>query len=503
MNRETTNNYDSEFCGNLPVHLINVIQNYGALVVADQVSGKIIQVSENAARVFGLPFADLPGRDLLQFLPQIRNNLHSKEKLPQSITINGIKYLGIFHLYEDFFILEINLDHNEAIDGSFIDVFHELKDAMSAIESAGSIHNTLRTAAREIKNASRFDKVMIYRFDENWNGHVLAEAREEDMESYLGLTFPASDIPRPARDLYLRNAYRFIPDRTYTPVKMYPVINPSTNTFLDMSDCNLRGVSTVHLEYLKNMGVTASMSTRILKDGKLWGLIACHHKTTMRMNYKICAVLELLSGLLANRISSLENIEKHSYETSVSGIYTSLLEESYKSSDPFKTLLKDDTNILQLFNAEGAVINHNGHTRKIGIVPEIHDIEDIILWLNTKQSESVYYTNSLGQDYDYAGEFRDVASGMLAIPVDVDNDEYILLFRPEVVRVINWGGDPAGRIQFKEDNKTYHPRNSFRIYQETVTGMSSPWNKMELEIAENLQEFVKAFLNGKEYSYKN
>jgi light-regulated signal transduction histidine kinase (bacteriophytochrome) len=503
MNRETTKKYDSEFCGNLPIHLINVIQPYAAMLVIDKATDKILQVSENCAALLNRPLNELPGAKASTYI-DIRNVARDKSNLPQVLNVRGKTYLGIYHEYATYYIIEVNLESkDENIASSFIDVYHELKDAMSAMESTMHVMDMLKVAAEELKKASGFDKVMIYKFDENWNGHVLAEVSESDMESYIGVTFPASDIPKPARDLYLKNAYRFIPDRHYVPVKMYPVINPVTNSFLDMSDCNSRGVTTVHLEYLKNMGVTASMSTRILKDGKLWGLIACHHKTAMHMNYKLCTVFELLSNIISAKISTLQSQENHEFQTAIAGKYTSLVEETYRSSKLIDSLLHQDNNILEIFNAQGAVVNVNGHTFHRGTVPDTHDLEDIILWLNSKDDDNIYYTNNLSRDYDYADEFKEVASGMMAIPVNATRDEYILLFRPEVLQVINWGGDPESRIKFEPDMKTYHPRHSFKIWQETVTGISQPWKEIEVSMATNLKDFVKAFLDGKNYTYRN
>ncbi|HYE67082.1 MAG TPA: GAF domain-containing protein, partial [Anaerovoracaceae bacterium] len=473
-------------------------------LVVEKASGNIVQVSENASQIFNVPFAELPVLNFSQFCSTPFMASPEKNDLPQHLVIAGKSYLGIYHDYPDYFILEINLEsENENIGATFVNVFHELREAMTAIELAESINSICEIAALEMKKASGFDKVMIYRFDENWNGFVIAEEKEDDMESYLHLTFPASDIPRQARELYLRNSYRFIPDRNYNPVKLHPVINPLTNTFLDMSDCNVRGVSMVHLEYLKNMGVTASMSTRIIRDNKLWGLIACHHKTPMLMNYKMCSVFEFLSNIISSRIVTLETQEKQLFSSNLSLKYSALISETYRSDSLFDTLLNEETNILDLFNAEGAVINYNGTVTRKGTVPEGIDIEDIILWLNTKPQENIYFTNSLSLEYDYAKDYSDIASGMLAIPFDKSTDHYILLFRPEATHVINWGGNPEERINFESDLKIYHPRYSFKIWQEKVSGISQPWQESELEMAQNLREFIKAFLNGKEYSHAN
>lgn len=494
MNQHLINKYDSEFCGSLPIHLINVIQPYGVLIVISRDTKEIVQLSENAGALVGKPFTELQGIPAEEYVSEISFDA-SKDNVPQVCKINGKKYLGILHVKEFHYQLEINLEPGEdALETTFIDLYKEFKNTMTAIESQANLADALYVSARELKKVSGFDKVMVYRFDESWNGHVLAEEKEEDMETYLGFTFPASDIPKQARELYMKNAYRFIPDRNYSAVKLFPVVNPVTHTFLDMSDCNVRGVSTVHLEYLKNMNVTASMSTRIIKDGKLWGLIACHHKTAKEVNYRMCAMFEMLSGIISAKISALENQEKHLTDNTLSEIYTSLVEETYRLTNIPASLLSKEKNILDLFNATGAVIFYKGQTFQKGKIPDNHDLEDIVLWLNTKPREEVYATNSLGNQFDYAVEFKDTASGMMAIPIDANKDEFILLFRPGVVQVINWGGDPSTRINFEADMKTYHPRFSFKLWQENVSGISLPWKKEEIEMARNLRDFIREFL---------
>ena len=494
-------NYDSEFCGSLPIHMINVVQPYGALIVVNKELNEIIQVTENIATIINRPLNELPGMritDLMQTVPEFSTN---KERFPQVIELNGRRYLGFVHNKPSYYIIELNLEsEQEALDKSFIDVYVELRDVLKLIENAETLTDAAVTVARELKKLSGFDKVMVYRFDENWNGYVIAEEKAEDMESYLHFTFPASDIPKQARDLYEKNPYRFIPDTGYKPVKMYPIINPITHTFIDISDCNVRGVTTVHLEYLTNMNVRASMSTRIMKQGKLWGLIACHHKSPVTVNFKTCAIFELLSDIFSVKVSSLEQREKHFFNVSLNETYTSIVEQTYRSGDVASSLLTNDINLLGLFNAGGAVITGDRNNFKKGKVPGTQEIEDIMLWLQTKQSDNkVFITDRLPGEYDYAYEYREVASGLIAIPIDSANNEYVLVFRPEAIQTINWGGDPGTRISFEADMKTYHPRFSFKMWQEMVKGVSLPWRKEEIEMAENLHEFLRDFHSSKKF----
>jgi two-component system, chemotaxis family, sensor kinase Cph1 len=321
---------------------------------------------------------------------------------------------------------------------------------------------------------------------------VVAEVKEEGMESYMGFTFPASDIPKQARQMYLKNPYRLIPDANYKPVRLYPVINPITQGFIDLSDTNLRSVPAVHIEYLKNMGVTASMSVRILKDNTLWGLIACHHRTVKNPSYQMCSVFELLSNIISSKITSMLHTESYDFGTHVKENYTNVLEDVYKKQSLHEAFFATP-GVLELFNATGALITKGDQFTSVGDVPDKSYLDDLILWLQTRDLPSIFSTESLAAMYDQAEEYKEIASGLLVIRMDYTEEEYLILFRPEVVRVINWGGNPEERIHFEKDEKNYHPRNSFKQWQQKVSGTSTDWLDEELQIAEKLRAFIMEY----------
>lgn len=491
-------NYDSEFCGKVPIHLINTVQPYGALLVLARTSLAIIQVSENVGQLFGLSAPALIQSSLerhldpsaLSFLRQVAAG-KSTDKIPQVWTIRGKKYLALLHIKDTYILAEIELDpYREEEQRSFVSIYQEIRYSMALLEGATSSTEICAIAARELKRISGFDKVMVYRFDAEWNGNVIAEEREDDMESYLGFTFPASDIPRQARELYLRNPYRFIPDRNYQPVKLYPVINPSTQTFIDLSDCNVRGVVSVHLEYLANMGVTASMSVRILNNDRLWGLIACHHKTAKPLSFQLCSVFELLSNTISARMHSLQNKEKHQRYTRTGEVFSRLMAQVYDTGNLSRGLLEGDMTIRDLFNVTAAVYTRNGELTTQGALPQKDSLEELLLWLHTRQLTRPFHTDHLSAQFDHAAPYMDKVSGMLAIPFDPEHEGYILAFRPEVKKVIDWGGDPGGRIVFEKDGLNYHPRHSFKLWRQIVSGVSLPWQEEELSAAESLRSFL-------------
>jgi two-component system, chemotaxis family, sensor kinase Cph1 len=495
----TQTNYDSELCGSLPIHLTNSIQPHGVLVVIDRKSKKIIQVSENAEQVFATPFQEVINKTLQSYIGEKGvDTLHKfsgeyENRLPMTWTIGKNDFLVMVHSREKYFVAEVDIEPvrpNE--QETFIKVFQDTRQSMSAIESGKNIKDVCRIAAEELKRISGFDKVMIYTFDEDWNGTVLAEAMEKGMESYLGFTFPASDIPKQARQMYLKNPYRLIPDANYKPVRLYPVINPVTQSFIDLSDTNLRSVVAVHVEYLKNMGVTASMSIRIMRDDTLWGLIACHHRTAKTPSYQQCSVFELLSNIISAKVTSLLNSKSHEVDTKIKETYTAVLEEVYKKQSLQEAFFATP-GILELFNATGGLMTKGDQFTSVGDVPDHTYIDDLLLWLQTRDIPAIFFTESLGAIYDQGEEYKEIASGFLAIRMDYTEEEYLILFRPEVVRVITWGGNPDERIQFEKDEKNYHPRNSFKQWQQKVSGVSSDWLTEELQIAEKLRGFIMEY----------
>lgn len=488
-------NYDSEFCGSLPLNQTNLIQSYGVLLVIDK-DGKIIQASENCDKIFGLNAALLTGTSVITYVgdsftllsERIPND--SSDKIPFLWKIKEREFVLVAHRKRNDILVEIEIDELRPQEqNSFIEVYQELKYVMARIEAADTIDAACKVAADELKRISGFDKVMIYKFDELWNGTVVAEAMELEMESYFGLTFPASDIPKQARMMYQKNPYRYIPDRTYKAVQLFPVINPNTKTFTDLSDCNLRSVASVHLEYLANMNVVCSMSTRIIKDNALWGLISCHHREARKVPYQLCSIFEMLSGIISTKITSIANQLINEFKVDLTGKYAAMIEEVYRSERLDKTLMSGQ-GVRHVFNATGAAIFRRDKIEHSGEVPSYAHLDDLYLWIQTRSLTKVLETDNGASLFVNASEYKEHGSGLMIIPMNYSEHEYLVLFRPEVVRVVSWGGNPEDRIQFEADNKKYHPRNSFKQWQEKLSGYSRPWNAEEVKMAESLRSFL-------------
>lgn len=492
-------NYDSDFCGKVPLHQTNMIQPHGVLVIVQKSDLQILQVSENISSLMQQPatavvqttlYDHIPAAQLEQLQQRFQTRLYGKLPFIFSIGPEKKPFAVVVQEAGDTLVLEIEvLTESPSVD-SFMDVYQELKFVISAMEGAGTTEEASRIMIRELRRISGFDRIMIYQFDADWNGTVIAEVMDPDMEPYLGLKFPASDIPKQARDLYRTSPYRLIPNIRYEPVRLYPVLNPLTHAFTNLSNTNLRSVAAVHLEYLANMKVTASMSTRILKNGALWGLISCHHRAPKYLSHQMCAFFELLSDIFSAKITGIESHASFAFKSQMNELYSRLVENMYKSGPLLQAVSKHHKQLMELLKAEGIAVVKGKTIHHFGKTPTAAEIEDLVYWLRNDEVNRLHQFESLSHAFESAENYIAVASGLLVLPIHPDKETYLLAFRPEARQEVTWGGNPNEAILFEADGKKYHPRASFLQWQETVRGHARPWQKEELEIAENFRNFA-------------
>ncbi len=454
------------------MHLINLIQPHGVLLIVSRTDLRIRQVSENTALFAGIAPADLLDHPLADFIPEdeLKNIQHKierrsvRDRIPLGITFQTpqgpLPCMASVHSKEASYVL-IELEAVTATgESDFTQVYQNVKYITAMLKEARDTEEIGQIAASEIKELSGFDRVMIYQFDGQWNGTVIAEARSADMEPYLHLRFPASDIPSQTRELYLRNPYRLIPDRDFTPVRLTPVVNPVTRAFTDLSDCTIRSVANVHLEYLRNMRVMASMSTPIIIDNKLWGLISCHHKTPLFPSYAIRSAFELLAGILSVQIIAKEREQTLTFRSQLQEIKSHLLKTLYGNPDFLSRLLSQADDIMTMFRVQGIAISYDARFKQAGRTPDAQMIQELIHWLQLYHTEpGIFVTDNLPELFRSSASFSDLASGLLAIPLNPKKGGYLLCFRTEVIQNVDWGGNPNEAIRFEPDGKNYHPRN--------------------------------------------
>ncbi|MCG6134249.1 MAG: ATP-binding protein [Nostoc sp. LLA-1] len=493
---------DLSNCNREQIHIPGSIQPHGVLLALKEADLTILQISNNTGKLFGLNPEDLLNKNLSCLLEadqiKLLKDSLSQDDLPIvnpiEFTINHNHKLvhcdGILHRSAETLILELEPRYSEK-SNTFFKFYHLVKMVMSKLQSASNLAEISQILVKEVQKITGFDRVMLYRFDENWDGKVIAEEKPEYLTAYLGLHYPASDIPTQARKLYSQNWLRLIPNAHYQPAEIIPTNNPLTDQPVDLSRSVLRSVSPLHVEYMHNMGVTASMSISIMKDKKLWGLIACHHQTPKYIPYEIRNACEFLGHMTSLEMAAKEDSEDVEAKIQVKSDHSKLVEYMSLENNFVDGLINNQPNILNLVNAQGAAICFNGNYFTIGITPEQQDIQDLVEWINQNLHEEIFCTDSLSQIYPEAEKLRDVASGLMAFSISKSQKNYVLWFRPEVVRTIDWGGNPNKPVEVKSNGSVrLSPRKSFALWKETVLLKSLPWKPYELNAALELRSAI-------------
>jgi light-regulated signal transduction histidine kinase (bacteriophytochrome) len=343
-------------------------------------------------------------------------------------------------------------------------------------------------AADEVRRITGFDRVLVYRFDANWDGHVIAESRNDELPSYLDLWFPASDIPAQARELYRLNRLRLIADAGYNPVPLVPQLDPRTDQPLDLSFSTLRSVSPIHIEYLHNMGVAASMSISVIREGALWGLIALHNKTPRKVDFEARSACDFLGQALSSQLGALENRAEYEHRLALQSITAKLLSYMAEEEHFIQGLLHHPDELLSFADAAGAAVLFEGRCNLLGRTPTEQQVWQLVDWLSSSGYEEIFSTATLPSQIPDGEVYREAASGVLAIGISKLYRSYVIWFRPEVVQTVKWGGDP--RKPVAPGSTRLHPRTSFETWKETVRGRSLPWRAAEIDSATELRNAV-------------
>ena len=480
-------------CDREPIHILGGVQGYGCLlsVSADMM---VNHVSENIAAILGLDPGAVVGARMVEVFPeQTLHDLRTKLQLLSSQT--GVVRLFGYDVMQDGRLFDVSIHQSGA---SFVFEFepkldHEQRDDLSLVmplvgrvKQADSVEAACEEAAAAIAVLSGFDRVMVYRFAEDGTGEVIAERRTPEMEPFLGLRFPASDIPRQARELYKRSLLRLISDVNGEVSALTPQVN-ALGEPLDLSLAVTRAVSPIHLQYLRNMGVEASMSVSILKDDELWGLIACHHKTPLYVDYERRTAIELFTQFFSYEL--VHKIEQaiRAEDAESRSIHDRLmirLSQGEDFVDGFDTLADE---LSRIIDSDGLAVFSEGRFKARGEAPTEEEFTALARFLNTAPPGQVYSVDNLSAVYPEASVFGERVAGLLAVPISRAPRDYIVFFRREIARSVIWGGDPNKPVQMGQDGQTLNPRNSFAEWKELVRGACSPWTERELRTAESLR----------------
>jgi two-component system, chemotaxis family, sensor kinase Cph1 len=473
-------------CEREQIHLAGSIQPHGALLVFREPDYIVVQCSANAREFLGIS-DKLIGASLRK----IGGNLWERARPHFKTRIDAIPVAVRCHLGNPDVPFNALLHHPPGGGliveleraGSPADFYPTIETALRSILAAPTLQSLCQESAEIFGGLTGYDRIMIYRFDDAGHGEVFSEVRRPDLEAFLGNRYPSTDIPQIARRLYERNRVRLMTDVNYTPSLLEPRSSPITGEDLDMSLCFLRSVSPIHVQYLKNMGVVATLVVSLMVGGKLWGLISCHHYSPRFLHFEMRAVCELLAEAIGTRIAALESFVQGQSELSVRRLEQRLIESVSRQGDWRSALFDSARSVLLPLGASGAALLCDAQIMTIGEAPGTEEIRDIAQWLKPRLQDSVFSTASLALDEPKFQSVAAVASGIVAARISGDPSEILLWFRKERIRTVTWGGDPFKPMSIGEDPLELSPRRSFAQWHQVVEGTSDPWTVADLNAA--------------------
>ncbi len=474
-------------CAREPIHIPGRIQPHGFLLAYDVSTRLLTHVSGNVEIFIGLDPVVLIGASLQDV---IVNEALVTALMQTALIERQPIALGTYALgNRQFFVVahrqtaQIIVEFEPLQTGDVFAETYPVVDAfVTKLQRAQSVEEVCRFAVEEVQRLTQFGRVLAYCFDEDGHGDVIAEVVEAGYDAYLGLRFPASDIPAQARELYRLNRVRTIPDANYTPVPL--LADAAQAAPLDLSFAHLRSVSPVHVQYMKNMNTLASMSMSIMVGDRLWGLISCHHALAKSVTSHIRIACDLLGKILSLQVEAREAQAENARLLDSRRMLVELLAAIADREFFADGLLEAADTLLAFVRASGVAIVVNDDYRSAGVVPDEPMLRRIVDWLDTNNRRDIFSTSNLEQVNPEFAACASTASGMLALSISELYPNYILWFRPEIVKAVQWAGQPAKtRVISSAGVPQLSPRTSFTAWSEIVRGQALRWENAELEAA--------------------
>lgn len=484
-------------CADEPIRFPGAIQPHGALLTLREPDLQIVQVSANVASLFnhppetllGQPLDTLLGADNARTVQQIASQLNFIDAPALHVTLNGSEFEGLLHRHQGVLVLEFEPRYEHFQPKSVNGRASNLGKMLQRLQSAKTLQALYEISVSEIQAMTGYDRVLIYRFEEEGHGQVIAEASAPSMELFNGLFFPASDIPEQARELYRTNWLRIIPNADYEPVPLLPKLHPDTGQPLDLSFATLRSVSPIHCQYMKNMGVLSSMSISLMKGDKLWGLISCGNREPLHVPNDLRTTCQTIGQVLSLQISAMEALDiSRQREEKVEALNTLNQAMNASADTVFDGLAQCPQVLMDLVLAGGVAIIEGQQLHRYGNCPEPAQIRALHKWLQDT-GQPAFASHHLSAVYPPAADYQPVASGVLAMSLPKPVDNGVLWFRPEVKENIQWSGDPQKPLALEKSDAglRLRPRTSFEIWKVEMAGISTKWSSGDRFAANDLR----------------
>ncbi len=497
---------DLSNCDRELIHLAGSVQPHGVLWVLQEPQLRIVQASNNSTALLGRPLPWLVGALLAELggdAAERVQELLAEEELAEGaplrcrIRVDGreIELEGQLHRGSDgALIAELeplggapaawHMAATVALEGP--ELLTRLSGAVQRLSEASTIGTLADAVVRSVRELVGYDRVMVYKFDPEGHGKIIAEARDMRLDSLLGHHYPATDIPQRARDLYIRNRVRVLVDVDYVPAAIEPRLRPAGGGDLDMSMCYLRSMSPLHLQYLKNMGVTATLVVSLVREGKLWGLIACHHYQPRNLRAPVRAAADLIAEVTATRITAIENYARAQVAIQVRRLEQRLVEATSTEGDWRLALFRHPGTLLQPLEATGAALFHEGQTLSCGEAPSTPELRALLQWVETQPFvDGAFACSSVVRANPALASLTPTASGVLAVRLSNalrdGRPDLLLWFRKEQLLSVTWAGNPA-KPMVNDDPLELSPRRSFAAWSELVRGTSQPWTGADIAL---------------------
>jgi two-component system, chemotaxis family, sensor kinase Cph1 len=470
-------------CADEPIRVPGAIQPHGRMLAIAADSGRLLAYSAN------WPSQDA-AHQALSLLPVDTGRLRSGHGPAWigNLPLEGRTLDVAAHRQGECVLVEYEPGGPGA--GMHAPIYAVARELLPQLQQASSVGELCQAAAREMKRLTGFGRCLVYRFDADGHGEVLAERLDAGYHSYAGHRFPANDVPAQARELYRVNHIRVIPDANYTPVPLLAAADGDDPSGLDLSFAALRSVSPVHLEYMRNMGTAASMSVSIVVGGRLWGLISCHDHAPRQLPFQTRVACEHLGRLVSLQIQAQEDNSEVAQRLGLHQRVLNLVALMAESDGTLQRLVDPGLYIKDLGTAAGAAVVLNDSCWTNGQTPPPESIRKLAHWI-AERGQDLFCTDRLPEVYPEGEALLPGCAGVLAISISQVHRHVVLWFRPELVQTIQWAGDPrktlpaGGRIS---------PRRSFDSWQERVRGRSAPWTAAQRAAASELRQALIALV---------
>ena len=479
-------------CDKEPVHIPGHIQGFAICLATDENLEKIQHCSDNVTTVFGATSAEILGNNLSDiFDKHIIHDLNNALSLSSArvqrerastYVVGDIEYEVWVHYSNAFPVIELEPVDPKSISQS--DAIRTVRSLLAHLGKTADLQDTFDYAVDGLRNLTAFDRVMLYQFDDNGNGDIKAEAKSPGQESFLGLRFPSWDIPKQAREILKKLPLRLIADVNGKPVPLSSVSAGSEPLDLTLAAC--RGQSPIHSEYLRNMGVSSTMTLSIVIGDKLWGLFAFHNMSPRVVSPSLRASAELFVQFFCMQLEQRFEKKRNLIRSTTHVYEKTLFAESNKAGSVVEMVDVVANSLCQLIEADGLSIMSSGQISQHGVTPGKIESRDIANRLFSDPHQTIVHT-------DYIGEFVDNAlpcAGALAIRVGPNEQDKLVFFREEAIISVNWAGAPEKTVVEDKDGPRLLPRGSFKAYAESVKGKSQPWEQDSLTAASELREVL-------------